>query len=199
MRPEIDPASTRGPGRPRSPEADRAILEATVALLSEVGYQRLTIEEVAVRAGVSKTTIYRRHPSKIALVAAAAADFRDARVPELDTGSFRGDLLAIGGHAVGMLGSLWGRVLAGVVSEAADDPEVARMLAAFYEWRRLAYVDMVARAVARGEIHPGTDPRLVFTLADGPLHMELMVLRGPLDRDLVARVVEGVIEGVAAR
>ena len=136
MRTGIEPASTRGPGRPRSPEADRAILEATVALLSEMGYQRLTIEEVAVRAGVSKTTIYRRHPSKISLVAAAATDFQDASVPELDTGSFRGDLLAIAGQAAGMLGSLWGRVLAGIVSEAANDPEVGRVLAAFFELRQ---------------------------------------------------------------
>jgi AcrR family transcriptional regulator len=148
---------------------------------------------------VSKTTIYRRHPSKIALVSAAAAGFRDAMVPEFDTGSFRGDLLALGGQAVGMLNTFWGRVLAGVVSEAADDPEVARALAAYYDWRQLAFTGIVGRAVARGEVRPGTDPRLVLTLAEGPLLMELMVLQGPVDLDLVSRVVEGVIEGVAVR
>ena len=53
--------------------------------------------------------------------------------------------------------------------------------------------------MARGEIRPGTDPRLVLTLTEGPLMMELMVLQGPLDAALVERVVEGVIEGVAVR
>ena len=65
------PTPGRGPGRPRSLEADRAILEAAISVLGEVGYHGFTTEEVAARAGVSKATIYRRHPSKIALVAAA--------------------------------------------------------------------------------------------------------------------------------
>jgi AcrR family transcriptional regulator len=199
MSSETTPQPGRGPGRPRSLEADRAILEAAISVLSEMGYHGFTTEEVAARAGVSKATIYRRHPSKIALVAAAAAADRDARNPELDTGSFRGDLLAIGGHAVQMLTSVWGRVLPGVMGEAADDPEVERVLRAFFAWRIAAFEAIVGRATDRGEVRPGTDPRLVFTLMDGPLLMELTILRGPIDMALVERVVAGVIESVAVR
>jgi AcrR family transcriptional regulator len=186
----------RGPGRPRSPEADRAILEATIALLFEVGYRRLTIEAVAARAGVGKTTIYRRHPSKIALVMAAQAADRDSTVPDLDTGSFRGDLLALGEHMVLRLAT-WGKVLPGILSEAQDDPEVARAVGTQFVWRRQVFGDIVDRAVARGEVGPDTDAELVFRLMDGPILMELMVLRGPIDTPLIERVVAGVIDGVA--
>ena len=170
-----------------------------MSVLSELGYHGFTTEEVAARAGVSKATIYRRHPSKIALVAAAAAADRDARDPQLDTGSFRGDLLSIGGHAVQMFTSIWGRVLPGVMGEAADDPEVERVLRAFFEWRTAAFEGIVQRATDRGEVRPGTDPRLVFTMMDGPVLMELTILRGAIDMALVERIVEAVIDSVAVR
>ena len=62
------PPATRGPGRPRDPQADRAILKATIELLAEDGFGGLSIEAVAARAGVGKTTVYRRWPSKVPLV-----------------------------------------------------------------------------------------------------------------------------------
>ena len=84
-------AAARGRGRPRSPEAHLAILTATLQLLGEQGFRGLTIEGVAERAGVGKTTIYRRWPSKTELVAEAIAQIRPPSAPP-DSGSLEGDL-----------------------------------------------------------------------------------------------------------
>ena len=192
----------RGSGRPRSPEADRAILDAALALLGEVGYLDLTIEGVAARAGVSKTTVYRRHPSKIALVAAAAAHDRDTRLPNLDTGSFRGDLVAFTRHALRMLfggSGVWGRVLPGILAQAADDTEVAAVVRSYFGWLTEAVAGMVERGIARGDVRSGTDAGVVFDLVTGPLLVRLMVTGQPLDDRFVEALVEGVIDGVGAR
>lgn len=202
MSTEITERVERGRGRPRSPEADRAILDAAVAQLADVGYLGLTIEGVAARAGVSKATLYRRHPSKIALVAAAATRERDVRLPDLDTGSFRGDLVALTRHGTDMMfgsGGLWGRVLPGMLAEAADDPQVAAVVRTFFSWRSEAVRQIVARAIERGEVRPETDPDLVFDLVSGPLLVRLMVTGQPLDDRFAEALVEEVIEGVGAR
>ena len=86
-------APARGRGRPRSEQAHRAIVEATLTLLDEGGYTALTIEAVAERAGVGKTTIYRRWPSKLELVIEAISELRPPGPPE-DTGSLAGDFAA---------------------------------------------------------------------------------------------------------
>ncbi|MCH9020821.1 MAG: helix-turn-helix transcriptional regulator, partial [Proteobacteria bacterium] len=77
-------------GRPRDPEADRAILQATIELLAEIGFSAMSIEGVAARSGVAKTTIYRRFDSKLELVLNAMN--RSLAIDEIpDTGSLRGD------------------------------------------------------------------------------------------------------------
>src|SRR5260370_38097106 len=76
----------RSPGRPRSPAAERAILDATLELLASEGFDRLTVEGVAAHAGVGKATIYRRWPSKLALVLAARGELSAHPLPELTPG-----------------------------------------------------------------------------------------------------------------
>src|SRR3954447_13971210 len=83
---------TRGPGRPRKPGATEAILEATVAILEEKGFGGLTIEAIADRAGVGRPALYRRWPSKEAIVEEALLGVADELVPIPDTGSLREDL-----------------------------------------------------------------------------------------------------------
>ena len=77
----LEEAAAKGPGRPRDPEADRAILEATIEILGEEGYEGLSIEGVAARAGVGKTTIYRRWTSKAELVVAAIQRYKSPADP----------------------------------------------------------------------------------------------------------------------
>src|SRR5579859_7686549 len=88
------PVAGRRPGRPRSALAERAILEATLELLAEVGIEALSIEGVAARAGVGKTTIYRRWESKEELIVAAVRRLQ-VQAPIVDTGNFRADIQAI--------------------------------------------------------------------------------------------------------
>src|SRR3982074_1171267 len=112
-------------GRPRDPGVDTAILAAALDLLGETGYARVTLEQVAARAGAGKASLYLRWPNKVALVA-EAIQHRSAVVPEVpDTGSLREDMVAF------LLGLLRGksagaRALAAVTGEIASNPELRK-------------------------------------------------------------------------
>jgi AcrR family transcriptional regulator len=186
-------------GRPRSTDADVAILTAAIEALGEVGYTHLSIEDVAARAGVSKSTIYRRYPSKISLVVAAATHNREILRSKIDTGSFRGDLIAMTNLAGDLLvGSIWGRILPGVLADAADDAEVAAAVREFFTWRQVEIAAAVSRAIARGEVRAGTDSELVFELSSGPILVRLMVTGLPFEGVWVDQLVDQILEGVRA-
>lgn len=114
--------ATRPPGRPLNPALDDQILGATQDLLIQEGFERLTMDAVARRCGVSKATIYRRWPSKTALVVAAAAALFRAPDPP-DTGDLRTDLLACGRAYVQQEGRN-AQVLASVMNASRHDPEL---------------------------------------------------------------------------
>ena len=97
---EASAVSARPPGRPRSPAAERAILDATLELLASEGFDRLTVEGVAAAAGVGKATIYRRWPSKLALVLAAVGELSAHPLPELTTARTRDDLVSLLRHII---------------------------------------------------------------------------------------------------
>ena len=112
-------------GRPRDPGVDQAILVATIQLLSEVGYTRVTVAEVARRAGVSKPAIYRRWSQKSQLVVEAMVTQMPTRVPP-DTGSTADDLLSLTEQLITtMTQTPMGRVLPGLVAEMAADSALA--------------------------------------------------------------------------
>src|SRR3989440_12478224 len=116
-------------GRPRDPGVDEAILAAAVDLLAEAGYARLTMDQVAARAGVGKASVYLRWPNKVALVA-EAIQHRSAVVPDVpDTGSLREDMLAFL-RALLRGKSAAQRALAAVTGEIASNPELQKA------WRR---------------------------------------------------------------
>src|SRR5437870_5218075 len=119
--------AARRRGRPRSPSADRAIAEATVELLASGGFASLKIERVAERAGVGKTTIYRRWPTKEQLVASALSEFADDfAVP--DSGSSRDDVVVAIRYQLGVLTAGLGRVAGALLAEAAFRPVLAHAL-----------------------------------------------------------------------
>jgi len=179
-----------GPGRPRDPKVDDAILTGTVEVLTERGWAGTTIEEVASRSGVAKSSIYRRYGSKAALVAAAATRDRATRFPGFDTGSAWGDFTAFILGSLRMLGSVWKQVLPGMLAEAAADPEISTVVQEFWVWRREAVAGIVRRGVERGEIRAETDPELVLDLFDGPVLFRLLVTRAPLDGRYADRLVD---------
>ena len=98
-----DVVAERRPGRPRSVAADEAILDAATDAFIELGWDGLTIEGVAARAGVGKTTIYRRYPCRLDLLLAAAERLAEEKGAAPDTGSLRGDLLGLADAYLGML------------------------------------------------------------------------------------------------
>ncbi|MEO6142488.1 MAG: TetR/AcrR family transcriptional regulator [Dermatophilaceae bacterium] len=181
-------------GRPRDPDLDQVILGATIDLLSEVGYLRLTVAEVARRAGVSKPAIYRRWAQKSQLVVEAmVTQMRVGQGP--DTGSATGDLLALTGQLIGALTMTpLGRVLPGLVAEMAADPGLADSYRALVIrpmqqlWR-----DAIERGVARGELTTETDVDFVLNALAGPLYFSLLITGEPIAPDYANTAVELVL------
>jgi AcrR family transcriptional regulator len=173
-------ATTRPPGRPRSAEADEAILRAALELLAQDGYRALTMEAVRERAGVGKATLYRRYGSKDELVRAAITHLNyDLPLPD-DTGSLEGDFAATaasalaGAEAVGGL-SIMPRLLAEVV----DDPDLHRIFSArLVEPRRKIMRELVRRAQLRGEVRADLDVDLAVDLMVGPMIYRVIISGG---------------------
>jgi len=184
-------APTSGPGRPRDPRLDVAITEAALAVIREYGWSRFTMEEVALRAGVSKASVYRRYPSKIALVFDAWVGDRDIRFPTTDTGTSWGDLTAYVLGTLRMGGdSAWSAILPALLAEAPTDPAVAKALGAVWTWRTGVLQAILDRGVTRREIRPGTEVQHVREMIDGPILLRIMVSGDPLDSAFADRLVE---------
>jgi AcrR family transcriptional regulator len=193
-------AARRRRGRPRSPTADRAIAAATIELLASGGLSGLKIEHVAERAGVGKTTIYRRWPTKAQLVAGALEEFvEDFPVP--DSGDTRDDVVTALGYQLGLLTAGLGRVAASVLSEAVFHPVLAGSLREPTRRNRELLGGLLARAQERGELHSGVDLELVVDLLWGPVYYRYLrsVIDGePIAPDYVEAIVDAVWPAIAA-
>ena len=187
-------------GRPRSPEADRAILRAAVDLLADAGYGGVTMEGVAARAGVGKATVYRRWPSKPALVLDAVGACREIGSPPPDTGSARQDLLAfVRAFMHHLRTSDAGRVMPALVAELARNADLAAAFReGFVQPRRARVLDAVGRGVGRGEIRPDVDPELVADAVVALLQHRFLVTGMEIDDDLPERVIDMLWRGIAA-
>lgn len=189
--------ATTGPGRPRSARADAAILDATLDLLAEGGYAALTMEGIADRAGVGKTTLYRRWKSPEEVVVAAVSSFvEEIRIP--DSGSVAEDLYLLMRQAVDVYRGRPGKVLPGLLAAMAASEEVGRSVRAhFLEGRRAALATVLQRGIERGELPTDADIELILDFLGGPLFYRILVTGGPLDTDLAHGVVDVVLHGVA--
>jgi AcrR family transcriptional regulator len=192
-------APTRG--RPRSAQADQAIFDATRQLLEAVGYHRLTIEGIAAEAGVAKTTIYRRYAHKAQLVLAARVQLaHDAPVTLPDTGSFRDDLLEVAKLIRAEISpSSPSSVGAALVGEASGDVAFAEGLRAFADQRFAQGRPVYDRAVARGELRPDADWRVISELLVGWIFHASVVSRREPDDATLEHAVDLLVEGVAPR
>jgi AcrR family transcriptional regulator len=184
-------------GRPRSAEADRAIIVATLTLLEELGFARLTMAGVADRAGVSTATLYRRWSSKEELVVAAL----EALVPErspADTGTLEGDLRETLRRMSENLAGDRGRILLGVSGEVLRHPALGDAVRArLSDPMRDNLAAMVERAVARGEIPPPADVKLAAAVMVGPLHY-LLLSGEPPGPEVVDTLVPMLLRAVGA-
>ena len=182
-------------GRPRDPSCDTAILQATIELVAEVGYDRTTLDAVAHRAGVSKPTIYRRWPEgKDQLVSAAVAACHEDVAADIDTGTLRGDLVAaVELFISGMQENA--HLAAGLTQRLRESPQLAEVFREqLLPAKRQYFVDILKRAVERGEL-PRV-PRAAVLIGDIPMaliHTRALITGDPLDRRFVNELVDRVL------
>jgi AcrR family transcriptional regulator len=193
-----DTATQRRRGRPREARADRAILVAALELIAERGVPDLRVDDVAMRAGVGKAAIYRRYRSKDELVASAVAELvSEIAVP--DTGSTRGDLLALMRESVALYtGSVAVGAMPSLVEAMHRDPQLARAIRdGFLAERRAALRTVLERGIERGDLVAGLDVELALDVLGGPLFYRLLITGGPIDEQLAEGVVELLMRGFA--
>ena len=155
-------------GRPRSRASHQAILKATLELLAEVGFEAMSIEAIATRAGVGKTTIYRRYSSKNELVADAIESIREeVLIP--DTGALSSDMDALIENAEKITLTPLGRqAVAMIISSASSNPGFAQIYWEKYlQPRRQAFDIVIKRAKERNEVPTDLDSGLVFDTMSG--------------------------------
>jgi len=193
----------RAPGRPRSAQADLAIVRATLQVLAEDGYRGLSVERVRAVAGVGKATIYRRYPSREALVKAAVSHLQgDLELPA-DQGSVRADFSALARIITGTTRQTDGlQFVARMLAEAAQDPDVHHIFTTtFVDPRRDAVRAIVQRGIDRGEVRADVDPDLAVDLIAGPMIYRVL-LGGIAADELEPRalaVFDTLFEGLRAR
>lgn len=188
----------RGPGRPRNTAHDAAIVQAAQELLARSGYNSLTIDSVASLAGVGRPTIYRRWPSKAALVIGALGENVAEAEDVPDTGSLREDLLTIRQKQLQLLSSPEGqKVLPGLAADMADHPELHPRFHQRYvaPWRR-AVERAIKRAVSRGDLPVGTDDRLIADVLTGPLIFRVLFANEDMDQSSLEPAVDLVLAGL---
>jgi AcrR family transcriptional regulator len=170
------------------------ILTAALAELQEVGYDRMTMDAVARRAGASKATLYRHWPSKADLVVDAIRLLGDAPdETSTDTGTLRGDLLALllGTHGPGAEEQLC--VIRGMVSACATDPEMARAFQSqIISHKRDLALAIVRRAQLRGEVSEATDIQFLVDVVPGMLVFRHLLTPHPVDEAYLTRLVDEV-------
>jgi AcrR family transcriptional regulator len=196
-----EPATTEAlRGRPRDPQADEAIIDATIALLTEEGFDRVSMEAVATRAGVGKATIYRRWPSKEALVIDAVARRSDP-VPDppppgvYPIAPIREQLTTLLEGIAAMSRTGVGRLLPCMVGATVSNPA----LAAHYREqiiapRRAKLAELLGRAVEHGVLREDLDVDVAIDLVVGPL-LYRIVFAGEVPEGHCARVVEELMRG----
>ncbi len=190
----VSPSAATRLGRPRSSAADQAILDATVALFAELGYEGLTIEAVADRAGVAKSTIYRRYTDKAELLLAAVECSTPGDGAAPDTGSLADDLYLVARNLRRVLTSTdAGRTLPATLAAMARHPALAHAHQAFLSRRRKAALAAVERGIERGEIAPGTDPDLLVDSVAGPIFYRIFVRHSAIDDRTLRTLVDAAI------
>ncbi|GAA2285635.1 TetR/AcrR family transcriptional regulator [Nonomuraea roseoviolacea subsp. roseoviolacea] len=190
-------------GRPRDTQVDERVLRAAAALIFERGYAGLSIDEVAEQAGVAKTTLYRRWPTKDHLAVAVVARLQaDHEITE--TGDIRADLVdnldeiaaalnrmrAAGGRegpSAGVAGEL--------VAAAARHDDIGELARKQYAERNALGIALIERARARGELRADLDAEVLFDQLAGALYYRVLITGEPVDRAYAERLVSSALEG----
>lgn len=195
----VELSAARAPGRPRDPQVDRTILAATLELLGEDGFDGLSIEGVAARARVGKTTVYRRWPSKIPLVVDALTQMKTPTptVVAEDMPTREALVRAMAGFTRPHEGSA-ARVLAGLVDAMSRNEELAQAVrSVLVAERERGLVSVIERGKQRGEIRPEVDARVMVDLLGGPVVLRRLITGAPVNQRLALAIVDLVMDGAA--
>ncbi|MEU8243031.1 TetR/AcrR family transcriptional regulator [Actinoplanes missouriensis] len=190
----------KAPGRPRNAQADEAILDAVLALISDgQSAAAVSIEAVAARAGVGKATIYRRWPNKEALIADAVRAMKGP-LPELAGQSVREDLIALIQANRTPRAQRYGKVSACLLPDLIKDEELARMHQAVIEPRREVMREVLRRGVASGELRADLDVELTALMLSAPSMIQSMLRLQHLvpDEGFAEKLVDAVLRGAIA-
>ena len=193
-----EPQPRVGEQRPggRATRVRTNVLAAATELLTAVGYDKMSVEDVASRAGVHKTTVYRRWPTKAELIADAVRANSDQVVPIPDTGTLLGDLQAFARDVVANIGSEGGaRKSRSIVAASATSDQLAAHMHAVWDERLTTSAAIVHQAIERGELPHDTDPNLIIETVIGPLWVRLLLTGETLTNDLADRVAQLVTTG----
>ncbi|MFG3253664.1 TetR/AcrR family transcriptional regulator [Streptomyces sp. NPDC048172] len=205
-------------GRPRNDEADVRIIDTALEILLNRGYDRFSVDEIATRAGVAKTTLYRRWPTKDHLIVAVVARVQDS-VPVRYTGDVRADLtgylnaITDGLHRMRRIGRPApaapadpadpadpGDTSAGLVAEvaaaAARHPDVGAAVQGLFARRNALVLTLLEQARDQGELRADADPEVLFDQLAGALYYRLLITGRPLDAAYVDRLVATALDGV---
>jgi len=190
---QADSNGQRAPGRPRAPYTDERILDAALRLMAQQGFVRMSMDAVAVEAGVTRPTIYRRWPTKIELAMAALVAYCDVTLPAV-VGDTRTDLIAEMEHFRHALLRPNGMSLLGTV--LAEEQETPELLAAFRQYlvapRRQRLTAILAAAHTRGELDKDADLGLAVNMLVGALYAQYLAAT-PFAADWSTRVVDAVL------
>lgn len=193
-------AAVRPPGRPRSAQADEAIVDAALELLVEEGFDRLSMDGLAAKAGVSKATIYRRWPSKEALVIEAVARRTDPFADASTEGSARDRLVALLQAVVATSRTTLGRLLPCMVGATVSNPTLAQHYREhILDPRRTRIGEILRSGVESGELRPDIDVGLAIDQVVGPL-LYRVVFAGdddPVTDEQCAAYVDSLLTGLA--
>lgn len=181
-------------GRPRSASCNIAIEKAAIELLREVGYERLSMEGIANRAQVSKSTIYRRWKNKAEVIAEAVHHYAFCKMPTIDTGSLRGDLIAVISEKVRSLKSADGQLFAGLMAATRTDNDLADLMShSMSEGASSVHSAIFERAIARREILTTADLQTVLEITPAVITFRLFMSRQTVDQKFIVHFVDNVL------
>ena len=192
--------TSRRPGRPRSEQAEQAIIEATLDLFAEEGFEGVCVEAVAARARVGKATIYRRWPNKEELLLAAFGSLKSP-FPEPQGISVRADLLAmVRVMCTDKADPRRARRYAMLLGAGDKYPRLmARYKETVVEPRRDAMRAVLRRGMQTGELRPDTDVEIAMLTLTGAVMAQDHSASGTLDDEFAVRLVDGLLQGLSAR
>jgi AcrR family transcriptional regulator len=183
----------------RSARVRESILAAALSELIESGYAALSVEAVASRAGVNKTTIYRRWPTLDDLLVDALMDWSHDALPAMDTGSIETDLLALGGQLADVLNAGVGRqVVALVLTAGLRSDHLREATRRYFDHQAVRAIPTVNQAIDRGELPANTDANALLTTFRAPLFYRLVTTGDPIDEELIAQAARVTLNAARA-